>query len=95
MIDAAGERSGQAIGGFSEGFGNIVAVGQRLWQIRKINDEASGFVGFQPCWEGVTVGNHRLLFYRKSRSLRPSCRKHGVEQAGRDLGTAVLGLANK
>ncbi len=59
-----------------------------------MNDEAAGFVGFQPYREGVTVGNHRLPSYRKSRSLSPNCRrmawsKPGAISARRSLSTAL------
>ena len=60
-VDPAGERLGQAIGGFGKRLRLVGAVGQCLGQIRKVDDEAVLIIALQPHRESVTTCSQSVL----------------------------------
>jgi len=64
-VDPAGERLGQAVGGFGKRLRLVGTVGQSLRQIRKVDDKAAFLIRLQPRRKSVmTCSQTVFLSYR-------------------------------
>ena len=86
-----GERRRKTIGSLGQRLRHISAVGQRLGQVRKMNDEALLLVRFEPSWIAIRHSRHRpVAFLFQIARSKAQLTQHRSQQTGPDLLAAVF-----